>query len=149
MLYFSQKAIDALTYATQCYGEDDAAGSELCETFIRSTLPFTANRNASCPFSGNICKSDFGNILLDSGELHSRVHLGLNQDLQFTLRYKTHCAPLNTVGFTEILTVGNSSQPRHVYRYGRSRNQSYVFAVDVKGEVSSYDEPTFGNYKIT
>ena len=40
MLYTSQKAIDASTYATQCYGGNDTAGSELCEMFTRSKLPF-------------------------------------------------------------------------------------------------------------
>ncbi|EMD67266.1 hypothetical protein COCSADRAFT_188049 [Bipolaris sorokiniana ND90Pr] len=153
LLYHSQRAVDAFTYAMQCYHRGDTIQNELCETFARPKLPFTSDRNASCPFAGEICKSDFGNILLDSGLLHSQVHLGLNQDPQFTLRHQTHCAPLKTAGFTDTVMAPNSSQARQIYRYGNTYgpdgNGSHIFAVDVRHEKPSFDGWTIGNYKVT
>jgi hypothetical protein len=153
MLYQSQKCVDAFTYATQCYRGGDYAQNELCETFARPSLPFTLERNASCPFAGEICKSDFGNILLDSGILNSQSHLGLNQNPQFTLRSRTHCAPLKTAGFTDTVMAPKSSQIRQVYRYGNTYgikgNETHVFAVDIRDERPSYDGVTIGNYKVT
>ncbi|XP_014559796.1 hypothetical protein COCVIDRAFT_35075 [Bipolaris victoriae FI3] len=153
MLYLSQKSVDAFGYAIQCYHGGNIVKNELCETFVIPTLPFTSDRNASCPFSGGICKSDVGNILLDSGVLHSQIHLGLNQNPQFTLRHRTHCAPLKTAGFTDTVVDPNNSQTRQVYRYGniyRSEgNKSHIFAVDVKHGKPSAGDSTIGNYKVT
>jgi hypothetical protein len=146
-LYHNQKSVNAFTYATQCYREGESAQNELCETFARSTLPFTSERNASCPFAGGICKSDIGNILLDSGVLSSHLHLGLNQSPQFTLRYQTHCAPLKTAGFTDTVMAPNSSQARHFYRYGV--NGTHVFAFDTRNGDPSPLVFDVGNYKVT
>ncbi|ENI08048.1 hypothetical protein COCC4DRAFT_20941 [Bipolaris maydis ATCC 48331] len=153
MLYLSQKSVDAFRYAMHCYHGGSTVQNKLCETFIRPTLPFTSDRNASCPFSGGICKSDVGNILLDSGVLHSQIHLGFNQNPQFTLRHRTHCAPLKTDGFTGTVVNPNNSQTRQVYRYGNKHgsggNADYIFAVDVRHEKPSLELSAYGNYKVT
>lgn len=152
MLYQSQKSIDAFSYATQCY-RSDTTKNELCDTLVIPELPFTSDRNATCPFSRAICKSEVGNILLDSGVIDSRTHLGLNQDPHFTLRHKTHCAPLRTIGFTEVRNISNSTHTRLVYLYGDRRgldgNSTDFFSVDVKNEKAPFDGTTLGNYKVS
>ncbi|OAG01385.1 uncharacterized protein CC84DRAFT_190654 [Paraphaeosphaeria sporulosa] len=149
----SQKCLEDFAYSTQCYREGDTSQNELCETFATSTLPFTSDRNASCPFAGEICKSATGNILLDSGVLDSHLHLGLNRGPRFTLRHQTHCAPLNTKGFTDTVTTAKSSQSRQVYRYGNrygpNGNETYVFAIDIKNEKPVFDGINIGNYKVS
>ncbi|KAH9879753.1 hypothetical protein J1614_001776 [Plenodomus biglobosus] len=153
MLYQSQKCVDAFTYATQCYRGGDIVQNELCEIFVSRTLPFISERNASCPFAKEVCKSDFGNILLDSGIIDSRLHLGLNQNPQFTLRHRTHCAPLKTAGYIDTVNATNSSRSRQAYRYGKVNgtegNEPHVFAIDVRDEKPSFDGVTIGNYKVT
>ena len=50
--------------------------------------------NASCPFTKGTCKSDFGNIIIETDELDAYKHLGLNKGPSFTMRVRHHCAPL-------------------------------------------------------
>lgn len=153
MLYHTRKAIDAITYATQCYHTNDTARNELCNIFATTTLPFRAERNATCPFSESICESVTGNLLLYSGDLDSHSQLGLNQGPHFTLRDQTHCAPLKTTGFTEVISVPNRTEHRRVYRYGKrvglTGADTYVFSVEVREEKPLLDGITSGNYKVS
>lgn len=154
MLYQSQKCVDAFTYAAQCYRQDGTQ-SEMCNTFIKQTLPFTSDRNASCPFSKHICTSDFDNILLDSSFLDSAQHLGMNKGPRFVFRYQTHCAPLKTEGYTETITSPYNSRTRQIYRYGirydytTNNNKTYVYDIELKDQKFSFDGVTIGNYKVT
>lgn len=153
MLYQSQTCVDAFTYATQCYVEAGISKAEACGTFALSALPYTSDRNASCPFASEICKSNVGNILLDSGVLDSLLHLGLNSGPRFTLRHRTHCAPLETNGFTDVFTAPNVSQAVQVYRYGTRNgprtNKTYLHEVEMDKKQPVFDGSTIGNYKIS
>lgn len=121
--------------------------------FSRSALPFTSERNASCPFSEGLCKSDFGNILLDSGVLDSHFHPGRNQNPRFNIRYQTHCAPLNTKNFTNITEL-EDFWSEYDYLYGNAtlsngKVNTYIFNIDVdnnRSGLARYDY--FGNYKV-
>lgn len=100
MDYNSEKAWADFLYASSCYNSKTAVD---CEKFVQSSLPYTSDRNASCPFASELCKMSYGNLLLDTGDLDSVKHLGLNRGPRFTLRYRTHCAPLVTKGYTKVL----------------------------------------------
>ena len=147
MQYQSQKCVDAFTYATQCYRDDGIPLTEACDSFAVPRLRYTSDRNASCPFGCDICKSNFGNILLDSGALDSIQDLGLNAGPHFTVRHATHCAPLMTSGFTETIRDSKTSQETRIYRYGSRGNKSHVHEVKLK-ETPAFDSTTTANYNV-
>ncbi|KAH8585616.1 hypothetical protein B0O99DRAFT_696297 [Bisporella sp. PMI_857] len=148
VLYLSQKGIEFFAYATQCYGKAGHLKSGSCGKFVASTLPYTSNRNASCPFAEELCKYNTGNLLLESGDLDSLNHLGLNIAPRFVLRYRTHCAPLNTENFTHIITAQNSSKRFLTYNYGSSGNQTVVYQVELHNEQPDGMVNSPGDYKI-
>lgn len=116
MDYNSEKAWADFLYASSCYNSKTAVD---CEKFVQSSLPYTSDRNASCPFASELCKMSYGNLLLDTGDLDSVKHLGLNRGPRFTLRYRTHCAPLVTKGYTKVLPqTGTTYRNFTRYDYG-------------------------------
>lgn len=101
--WIRQNLANSANYAQQCYPLNDSAvmSSVLdCNLFIMRSLDATIDRNASCPFSGGICKRDDSNLFIDTGIIDSHEHLGLNSrpDERITFRSTTHCAPLETKG---------------------------------------------------
>jgi hypothetical protein len=112
--YVTQDAIQAFRWASQCYGQQ----SDLCDTFIVPALPYDIDRNASCPFDDKICRAANNNLLLDTGAIDSKAHLGFNAGPHFTLHYQTHCAPLETEGYTST-DQSNSSSPTILYNYSK------------------------------
>ena len=123
--------------------------SELCNAFTKPTLPYTMDRNASCPFSGPVCRAEFGNLLIDSGELSSSTHLGLNDGPKFTVRRSTHCAPLATTNFTEVQTTPDSTKSSTIYKYGSYVDGGYAFEFENNKTRNDFDELIPGDYKIT
>lgn len=148
MQYQTQKCVDDFTYASHCYRNDGTSSTRACDSFVVPRLSYTSDRNASCPFGHDICKSKFGNLLLDSGALDSIQDLGLNTGPRFTIRHTTHCAPLMTDGFTETIKVLKTSQETQVYRYGSRGSQSYVHSVKLKKEPPIFDATTTANYNV-
>jgi hypothetical protein len=145
--YYSQKSIEAFTYATQCYQVPRPAG---CDTFTQKTLPYTVNINASCPFTKDVCKSNANNLLLDSGDLDSFTHLGFNTGPRFLLRYRTHCAMLETEGFTDIYNDSHKSSTRFLrYNYGSIANQTFLYQVESDAKRSKAESAMQGDYKVT
>jgi hypothetical protein len=69
-----------------------------------------------------MCKLSYGNLLLDTGDIDSVKHLGLNKGPRFTLRYRTHCAPLVTEGFTFPVPMQNTTRKFIDYKYGTPRD---------------------------
>jgi hypothetical protein len=127
--HISQIVLESSTYATQCYGQQKGA----CDTFISPTLPYRVDKNASCPFKDSICKSANNNLLLDTGAIDSVEHLGLNDGPHFTLRQRTHCAPLKTEGFTETVFNATASRDQVRYYYGSplASNKNYTFMMEL------------------
>jgi hypothetical protein len=148
VLYLSQESAEYLTYATECYGEAWHPQSEVCGTFTQPRLPYTSDRNASCPFALELCKSATGNLLLDSGELDSSHYLGLNIGPPLTVRQRTHCAPLKTYGYTEVFKVENSSQRFLRYKYWTGDDEYFIYQIglDKKLRLSAFSN---GDYKTS
>lgn len=123
MNYMTQKTIEYLSYATNCYRAADLSHSEACKIFARPKLSYLAERNASCPFTSEMCKQNTGNLQLDSGYLDSFDDLGMNTEPRFLFRHMIHCAPLKTDGFTEIYTDPQSPSTQYVrYNYGETND---------------------------
>lgn len=153
--YQSGIATNAYTYASQCYNQTVKNKPVQCNKFMLPYLPHTIDSNSSCPFAEDLCRIDRGNLLLDSGKLDSSQHLGLNIGPRFTLQYRTHCAPLQTSGYTDIVMDPSTSKRMQVYRYGSRggpfRNQSYVYAVEADRSPPVLDPNNnfaYGNYRI-
>jgi hypothetical protein len=144
-----QKLTEFTMYAKQCYGEARVPLPKGCDTFVASVLPYTLNLNASCPFANEMCKSTTGNLLLDSGDLNSLDHLGLNLGPRFLLRHQTHCAPLNTQNFTEIHTDAQDPSERFMrYKYGSVDNRNFLYQVELKAENLKFNDETISDYKL-
>ena len=139
---------DSFNYATQCYNGTSASSAGNCNTFVKSALPFTTNRNASCPFDMEICESSTGNLLLDSGNVESDTQLGLNNIPRFILRYTTHCAPLRTHGYTKIITDNNSGRRLLAYTYGSIPFQPYLYTYDLDKTVWTIDIMSVSSYRM-
>lgn len=155
MQYMTQLGIDSFSYATQCYGKTRIQRAGACNTFTQATLPFKADKNASCPFGAEICESNTGNLLLESSNLDSFAELGLNVNPRFTLRAKTHCAPLRTQGYTEIITDGDSGRRYLIYKYGSQTQigddiaESFVYKYDLDKDKALGDGESWADYRIT
>ncbi|KAK8078749.1 hypothetical protein PG994_002556 [Apiospora phragmitis] len=103
---FSQKISTAINYVEQCYSSSRISAMVECEGFVVPKLPTAiTNNTASCPFQSNICRSNGSNVMLDSGYIDSREHLGLNSpnSQRFQQREVLHCAPLRTEGYERNL----------------------------------------------
>lgn len=96
----AQQTSAAANYAQQCYTRN-STGVFNCNYFAINRLPTTLDSNALCPFAPGTCRSDRGNIRLDTGYLDSHDHFGINAppDERILFRHIMQCAPLNTVGF--------------------------------------------------
>ncbi|KAK8112477.1 hypothetical protein PG984_013003 [Apiospora sp. TS-2023a] len=103
--YRSQQSSAAINYAEQCYSSGRISSMVECERFLVPKLPTAvADYDAGCPFEGDICRSNSSNILLDSGYIDSREHLGVNApDGQ---RRHALC-PLKTEGYTNVAVVSD------------------------------------------
>ena len=131
-VYENEKAIEALTYARQCYLENGAPRPASCDTFPVPVLPYRITTNASCRFADEMCKSSTANLILDTGTLYSSDHFGLNTGPRFTVQSKTHCAPLNTQDFTKIYTDAQDDTKKFVrYNYGTTANLSFLYEIEL------------------
>ena len=83
-------------YAAKYYNESKVQTTENSDTFAIPALNYTSDKNASCSFADEMCKSSTGNLLFDAGNIDSLDHLGLMNIPRFTMRHHTHCAPPNT-----------------------------------------------------
>ncbi|GAP86704.1 hypothetical protein SAMD00023353_2000220 [Rosellinia necatrix] len=92
---------NAANYAQQVYSPA-RTGIFSNTAYVRKTLDTTYNRQAPCPFQG-ICRSNTSNLLLDTGYISIRDHLGVNLQPDEDILYRTiaHCAPLMTEGRSE------------------------------------------------
>ncbi|KAK6828327.1 cytochrome p450 protein [Apiospora arundinis] len=109
----------AMNYAEECYSSSRVSSMVECKGFIVPKLPTAITEyNASCPFQNNICRSKTSNIMLDSGYIDSREHLGINSpnSQRFQQREVLHCAPLETEGYER--TFSQSNKTFVAYDYG-------------------------------
>ncbi|EKG09753.1 hypothetical protein MPH_13186 [Macrophomina phaseolina MS6] len=103
--YFVQSTTDAVNYGQNCY--TNTSNSQECRTYVKKQLPWTSNRNASCPFPREMCKNDHSNLELDTGFIDSSDHLGMNgpPEKRVILRSVQRCAPLAIEPFVNKTSV--------------------------------------------
>ncbi|KAF2670197.1 hypothetical protein BT63DRAFT_231540 [Microthyrium microscopicum] len=118
--YFARTLIGDTNYAQQCYMENSAAMD--CPRFIKPSLSSIIDRNATCPFGGDICKAKYSNIRIDTGFLDSHDDFGINSPPEDRVLYRSVqvCAPLKTEGHTGVNTMTQNATrvPMTTYRYG-------------------------------
>ena len=121
--YRARDLLSADNYARQCYASNPA-GSLGCDTFVRKQVPTTVITNASCPFSGDICKNSTANLRLDTGFLDSHEDFGLNtpEEQRFQYRRLVQCAPLTTEGYKSQFNM-SADRSYTRYHYGPSTHE--------------------------
>lgn len=150
--YASQQMNTFLNYAQDCY-RDQNVTSQMCKTFVKRQLPRSIETNASCPFSADICLSQWDNIKIESGYIDSRDDLGLNtpEKYRFNIRSILHCAPLKTKGYVTKTAVSEDTEteffydyhygplvgPTEVGGYGRA-NYNYTYTVQRRSRGRSF-----------
>lgn len=103
LLGFQSKTLNdtvtASNYARNCYGGRSDALE--CNQYQVQSLPFTRIENQSCPFAEDMCLVKFPAFTLDTGNISSHDHLGINAQPKDRIQYrrKTTCAPLKDSGF--------------------------------------------------
>lgn len=101
--YISRLTTAGKTYGQQCYGKTISA--QQCSLFVTRQLSQDISRNVSCPFPGKskICIRNSTNLRIDSGNIDSHDHLGINAPPKerFTFRDVLECAPLRTREYTQ------------------------------------------------
>ncbi|KAI0549781.1 hypothetical protein F4679DRAFT_545541 [Xylaria curta] len=125
---------NAASYAQQVYSPN-RTGALQNGIFVKRTLNTISNKQASCPFENNICRSTTSNLLLDTKYIDICNDLGVNlrQDECILYRYVAHCAPLITEGRSRPTKLGGVSNYTG-YEYGSS--------------IPRNSDPTQANYTI-
>jgi hypothetical protein len=92
--------IQASTYVQECY--QNATSSFNCGTFVRPNIPFSVNKNASCPFESSFCQmGPTAAFSMDTGPLDSHVDFGINAAPKDRILFRrvATCAPIHGTSF--------------------------------------------------
>ncbi|OJD29668.1 cytochrome p450 protein [Diplodia corticola] len=132
--FVHEKVVEWANFAQTCY--KNSSNPAECQRYVQLKLPYSTKRNASCPFGGDICQTEFGNLEIDTGYIDSNEHLGHNDppELRFKFRHILRCAPLATQGYKQPYTYASEgTQSRYVrYYYGELRspyNYTYEYPI--------------------
>jgi hypothetical protein len=101
----------------------------------------------SCSFDTDICRTQDGNILIDTGYINVAFNLGLNapEANRFLWRRRTHCAALVTENYTDTIQFEDPDTGMRVnhtrYCYGEhlaplSTNYTYKISDQTPGAIS-------------
>lgn len=104
--------LTASTYSKACYG--DSANPLQCNQYIRKSLPWETNQNASCPFLSSMCYyGATGAYSMDSGLLDSHSDIGINARESGRVQYRkvTTCSPIH---FSSYVRDFNDTDPDHL-----------------------------------
>ena len=119
----------ASTYSRACYGN---AHNELqCNQYVKPHLSWTAKRNATCPFEGDLCfGGPTGSYEMDTGLIDSHDHLGINAKKSDRIQYRkiTTCSVLNSTGrYDEVnKTVGGNPKTYFRLHFGQSSSKHSI-----------------------
>lgn len=94
---------DAAQYVNQCY--QNSTSRLACQSYVRSSLGFSTNQNASCPFASGTCRmGDTAAFSMDTGLLDSHADFGVNapRENRILFRRMATCAPIIAAPFAEI-----------------------------------------------
>lgn len=96
--YMVRKTVEAANYTQKCYS--NTSSQEDCRVYVQQQLPWTSNRNATCPFPREMCKNYYNNLELDTGFIDSNEHLGVNATTGSRVIFRSvhTCAPLAVGG---------------------------------------------------
>ncbi|KAF3026379.1 hypothetical protein E8E14_008736 [Neopestalotiopsis sp. 37M] len=147
--YTNRKFADAANYAQQCYS-DDSSGMLSCDRFVVKELKAaTIETNRSCPFHGDICRSNSANIRLDTGYIDSHDQFGLNAppSERFGYRYVLECAPLKTEGHVTYVDLGNITWAQYNYGGHSTGTTDNTTSLDFTYEVQDLDYQYSKDYK--
>lgn len=152
--FLAKQVQTAASYVKQCYPSSSTTSNVLgCDTYIQKSLATTVITNASCPFSGGICRSSSRNLVLDTGYLDSHADLGLNTPPDQRIQYRrvVQCAPLKTEGYTTLFNL-SSDRSYKQYWYGEISNfTNYTFEYsndEMQVSVELNGEFTLNDYTI-
>ncbi|KAL9114976.1 MAG: hypothetical protein Q9227_001219 [Pyrenula ochraceoflavens] len=95
----------AASYARECYSGD--SNSLQCGTMAAPSIPWTTNRNATCPFGDSMCIWSDTSAFQINATIDSHALLGINAPKHDRIIYKkvSTCAPLHTKGYAQVLNV--------------------------------------------
>jgi hypothetical protein len=102
----------SLTYSRSCYTNltDGDVSASCGATFPVPKISSSIDKQAKCPFPGNVCTGPA--LAIDSGLIDSHLHLGINAPPQdrIQMRRRTTCAPVPmeekfTAGWTNQTTI--------------------------------------------
>ncbi|KAL5363435.1 hypothetical protein BJX96DRAFT_167478 [Aspergillus floccosus] len=129
--YTSKALLDtyeAVTYVRQCYQSN--VSQLACAQYVRQSLPFTTNPNASCPFAADLCAyNDHSAFQMDTGLLDSAEDFGVNAPSSDRIKFRrvATCAPVrrgsnlatvqNDTTAGEIMYVNAGGQYYHGEQY--------------------------------
>lgn len=124
--FYARDLASAASYTQRCYS--NASSSSDCNSFDKTKLISTIDRNASCPFHGSICRHQDRNIKLDTGYIDSHNDLGINTppDHRIALRLVHHCAPLVTDGHKRFYNYSDDISYARYYYGNQTIRSQYV-----------------------
>lgn len=100
----------AAKLASKCYNGTEVIPSAECLLSGRRLVPWTIERNATCPFDATLC-SGSETVMLDSGYVDSLYHLGINSRPEDRVSYRqvSTCTPLDIRERITGFQPGNAS----------------------------------------
>jgi hypothetical protein len=115
--WIADKIQNDVTHVHQCYLHENA-GQSSCGNFIADRLTASIDREAPCPFSDELCRSNNTNLRIDSGFIDSHEHLGLNAPPEERLAWRKvlSCAPIAVEDHTSEVDTPVGTVIR--YHYG-------------------------------
>ena len=116
--YMSKRNNAFANYAQDCYTNANSTPGN-CKTFVKTHLPRVIDRNASCPFDSRLCRSNYGNVRIDTGFLDSHWDLGINapEPQRIRIRNVLHCSPLVTEGHVVYHNQSDDKLPIPYFSY--------------------------------
>ncbi|KAL7621859.1 hypothetical protein AAE478_007359 [Parahypoxylon ruwenzoriense] len=104
--YYLDAVSIATAYSRRCYNTTDP---QHCSPFVKSTINWTTDWHARCPFHESMCIGPA--MQIDTGLINSNIDLGLNSASkdQINIRKITTCAPITQENYTTIVKYTNAT----------------------------------------
>ncbi|ERF76832.1 hypothetical protein EPUS_09499 [Endocarpon pusillum Z07020] len=135
--------ITAATYARACYGIE--SNTPLCGRYKKQQISYTVNQNETCPFKSGLCLKSTPALSMDTGNISSHYHLGINtrKKDRIVFRRKTTCAPIASKGYitsfnytdaTKMVKelggrfLGHSGDIIDFYNFGRTGENNFTYS---------------------
>ncbi|TID15568.1 hypothetical protein E6O75_ATG07896 [Venturia nashicola] len=129
---------DAAQYVNQCY--QNSTSRLACKSYVRPSLNFTTNENASCPFVSGTCRmGDTAAFSMDTGLLDSHVDFGINAppENRVLFRRMATCAPIIAAPFAEIRNDSIVGETLYV-NAGPYLGQNWTFSYIMRSQLDGF-----------